>query len=258
MIIQEIGFCGLATYGIIFFITLYQLKVHLIPYYEPFYTSRKIYHILLCIYCLLQAISFLCFCQGHKSYTKFGYACHIFGILAENIAISAINLLWAKIVVPKFKIYIFPILFVGVVIYLGYILFLVEQMTSSSKSFSEWAENSESFTLFQLLEPCVLGINGILFLTLGSCIWFRLKSTPSWESFEMKTKNFVHIRLFATITLCCASIFLRVLFQVILTIIHKDHLTYDLKWIFTTWIPNLIPALIFLYALVRLTLISLP
>ena len=250
MMIRVIGVCGMTIYGIIFLVTLYQLAVHLIPYYEPFYTSRKIYHLLLSIYCLLQVISFLGFCQGHQSYTKFGYICHIFGILAENIAISAINLLWAKIVIPKFKIYILPILCLGVLIYFGYIVFLVEQMMSSSESFSEWANNSESFALFQFLEPCVLGINGILFLLLGLGIWFRLKSTPSWETFEKKTKNFVHLRLFATIALCCASIFFRVLFQVVLTMTHQNHLTYDLKWIFTTWIPNLIPALIFLYALV--------
>lgn len=250
LLIEDVGLIGLILYSIIFIITLYQLKIHFIPYYEPFYTSRKIFHILLSIYCLLQAISFICFCQGYNSYTKLCYICHIFGIFFENIAISAINILWAKMVIPKMKRYILPILGFGSTIYLGYCIYISENMMQSNKSFSDWGDGSKSFRYFLMVEPCVLAINGILFLILGWSIWLQLKSTSSWNAFEKKKKNIVLIRLVITITLCCLSILLRVIFQLLILVHHKDHVSYNVKWIFTTWIPNLIPALIFLYALV--------
>jgi hypothetical protein len=252
MILQAIGLCGLIIYSLIFFLSINQLIHHCVPYYEPIYTSRKIFHILFSIYCFLQSISLICFCQGYESYTKICYICHIFGIFAENIAISAINLLWAKLVFPKYKIYFFFFLSLGMVVYLAYLCYMIDAMVSSSKSFSDWADESSIFIVFLMLEPCVLGVNGVMFLILGYLIWNRLKATPSWESFEKKTQSFVHYRLVLTIGLCCASIFFRIIFQIVLMIQDKKHLSYDVKWIFLTWIPNLIPALIFLYALVRL------
>jgi hypothetical protein len=250
MIFQVIGLCGFIIYSLFFFLSINQLIHHFIPYYEPFYTSRKIFHLLFSLYCLFQAISLICFCQGYESYTKICYICHIFGTYAENIAISAINLLWAKLVFPKYKISLFLFLSSGFLLYLSYLTFMVHDMVTSSKSFSDWADESPTFLIFLMLEPCVLGINGIMFLFLGYCIWNRLIATPSWELFEIKTKSFVHSRLVTTIAMCSVSIFFRIFFQMVLMIKDKNHLSYDVKWIFLTWIPNLIPALIFLYALV--------
>jgi hypothetical protein len=249
---SQIGYIGCSLYSFIFVLCLWRSYVHLVPYYPPWYSTRKIFHITLLCYAGLQAVSFIVFCKGSNTYDKWSYTCHLLGIWTETLAFTCLSVLWSKTLLSnkKSRIFLFPSLIVIDCVLLIYLIVLINDMFTSPLAFSEWSETSNLFTILLIIEPIVLTSNGIVLGILGVLILIKLTSHPSMKSIEEKSRASIKRVLITTLVSCSLCFGVRSSLEIVVYL-HKDgDISQDMWWIASTWCPTIIPALILLYTLV--------
>lgn len=251
--VEGIGIVGVILYSVVFFIASYRAYFHFVPYRPPLYATRKLFHICLALYGALQALSFISFLKGHDIYEKWTYSVHLFGIFCEVCAFSLVSILWSKTLMSRnnARKCVIPFLVLVDSIFLFYIIYLVFDLSFSTKSFYEWTQTSSIFEEISLVEPTILIINALLISYLGVRITQKLVKHPSWSTLAVDQKRSVLVRLLGTVGICCTSFLLRASFLIVLWIDGATQISYDIWWIFSTWVPTIIPAFVLMYTMRR-------
>ena len=247
---EAIGYIGLSIYGTIFLVSLIRLYAHFVPYKPPWYSTRKLFHILVTIYAILQTYSYVAYARGKEHFTKSCYACHLLGIFAEVCAFSLIAILWSKYLlsVNNAKRMIIPCLVVIDIGFLAYIAYLISDMLLSKDSFAEWV-NTEIYKTLLLIEPILLIINGSCMVYLGISINKKLINHPSWGGLSVTEKHTIVYRLWLTMTFCVIGFALRATMELYLYFGDANGVSTDVWWITSTWIPTIMPACVLLYTM---------
>jgi len=245
-----IGLIGVSLYGFIFLLSLERIYVHFIPYRPPWYSTRKIFHILVCMYGALQSYSYIDYAMGQDHMTKACYACHLLGIFAEICAFSLVAVLWSKYLLSKnnAKRIILPLLLGADGAFLVYIVYLIYDMMTTSEDFQHWLTSGIYLTLL-VVEPVLLLVNGGCIIYLGLSIYSKLTNHPSWQSMLPQEKEDVVLRLWVTMVVCFFGFSLRATMELYLYFFQADGVSIDLWWVLSTWLPTLGPASVLLYAL---------
>ena len=247
---EAIGYIGLSIYGSIFVVSVIRLYAHFVPYKPPWYSTRKLFHILVTIYAILQTYSYVAYARGKEHFTKACYACHLLGIFAEVCAFSLIAILWSKYLlsVNNARRVIIPCLVIIDIAFLGYIAYLISDMLLSKDSFADWV-NTEIYKTLLLIEPILLIINGSCMVYLGISINKKLINHPSWGGLSLTEKNTIVYRLWLTMTFCVIGFSLRATMELYLYFNEADGVSTDIWWITSTWIPTIMPACVLLYTM---------
>lgn len=250
----EVGVIGVSLYCSIFTIAIWRLWVHCVPYCPPIYATRKVFHFLLSVYSMLQIVSFQSFIsEDAASYTKTGYTCHLLAIWTEITAFSLVVILWSKTLlsVKHARRVTIPFLATVVSVYLVYVLFIIYRMHNSPKTFRDFARDSDAFMYLLLIEPIVLGCIGSCVLIDGHHILQKLARNPSWALLSKKQKRTAMFRLVKTMLICCACFAVRAILEILAFCGGDRHISGDLWFITSNWLPTLIPACVLMYSLVR-------
>lgn len=250
---EDIGGIGLCLYSIIFFIALQRIYVHFIPYSPPIYSTRKILHILIALYGLLQSLSYTSFLQGSGTYYKWTYCLHLISIFLELAAFSVISILWSKTLMSRnhAKRYIIPFLFVVNISFLLYTLYLIAEMSLTNLSFENWTKSSILFRGILIVEPTILIINAFLISFLGIRITLKLVDHPSWTVIESSDKKSIILRFLGTVTICCLSYLMRASLELIVLVNSNIVFTNTQWWVLSTWLPTSLPIIILMYTMRR-------
>ena len=251
---MEVGVIGVTLYCTIFTLGVWRLWVHCVPYCPPFYATRKLFHFLLTVYSMLQIISFQSFIsEDAASYTKTGYTCHLLAIWIEIVAFSLVVILWSKTLlsVKHARRVTIPFLFSVVMIYFLYILFIIYRMNKSPKSFKNFAKDSRAFMYLLVIEPMVLGCIGACVLMDGQKILQKLSNNPAWSLLSKKQKRTSMFRLVKTMLICCSCFAVRAVLEILAFCGRDRHISGDLWFITSNWLPTIIPACVLMYSLVR-------
>jgi hypothetical protein len=250
---SQVGTVGLILYSAVFIVCTWRLLIHYFPYYSPWYETRKLVHIMLWTYSLLQSLSFTVFIYGSETYNKWCYSCHLFSIWTEVVAFSSLSYIWSTSLLSekKSRIYFIPSLLLVDFLFLLYIIVLVVEMFLSHKNFESWSDDSKVFACLLIVEPVVLTINGFFLGIIGLLILQKLSIHPSMSKLDRIKKNQVKCRLVVCVLVCCISFGVRSVFELLLFLNRDGKISNDVWWIASTWCPTILPALMFLYALVK-------
>jgi hypothetical protein len=247
---QAIGLIGVSLYGCIFLLSVERIYAHFIPYRPPWYSTRKLFHILVCVYGALQSYSYIDYAMGQDHMTKSCYACHLLGIFAEICAFSLVAVLWSKYLLSKnnAKRIIVPLLLVTDGAFLVYIVYLIYDMMTTEEGFQHWLTSGLYLTLL-VVEPVLLLVNGGCIIYLGLSIYAKLTNHPAWQGMLPQEKDDVVLRLWVTMVVCFFGFSLRATMELYLYFFLADGISIDLWWVLSTWLPTLGPASVLLYAL---------
>lgn len=249
--LQVMGIVGCTIYVSILLFSLYQLLLFCSPFRWNFFSTRKMFHILLLIYCILQILSVQNFLQD-KFFGKWTFTSHLFAVCAEICAVSMVAVLWSKTLVSSNTAYrkIVPLLVVVDGFFIGYTIMVCADMDASSSSFTRWTESSVFFRYMLLLEPIALVVNGFCLAYLGIRIRSRLIRDPSWEKLPAQQKRMVLFRLIGTMVVCCTCFLLRASLLLWLFVQGDVVISEKPSWILSTWVPSLLPVCVLTYTMV--------
>lgn len=248
----NVGIIGTVLYSCLFGLALFQFIKQVFPYYPPFFTTRKVFHLLVCLYAGLQAGSFSSFLKT-ESYSKGTYSLHLIAILTEMVAFSLVSVLWSKTLLSRSYALKFVVPFVLCLdaLFAIYVSALVVDISITSQDFSSWTETSFIFREMLLVEPVILGINGILIMLLGLKIQNRLRRDHSWHFLDSSQRRIILLRfsfIIITVFVCFA---LRASLELWVFVNGSNGIDRDVWWTFSNWVPTILPCVILLYAMRR-------
>lgn len=138
---QECGIIGVVLYGLLSLITLQRSFAHVFPLRHPYFSTRKVFHLDILFYSLLQVLSFATFIvPSTQFYTKWSYSCHLFAVFCEISSFSLVAVLWSKTLLSarNAKRCIIPFLLLFDFIFFAYITTVVIDMCLSPADFFNW------------------------------------------------------------------------------------------------------------------------
>ena len=249
----QIGLVGIVLYSFFFVFALYRVYVHMCPYRPPFYSTRKLFHFFLLLYSAFQAVSYISLVNGHDNYEKWSYSCHLIAIFCEIVAFSLVSVLWSKTLMSRnnAKKVVIPFLVFVNSFFLFYVLYIIIDMAYFKGSFISYYHAKFIVKEILIAEPLILTINGFSQIYLGVRIYGRLVSHPSWNSMVSSEKSSILIRLIGTMVVCCCAFLLRASFEIALFINGAKGISDDCWWIFSTWVPTIIPVYVLMYTMRR-------
>ena len=221
---QSIGIVGVSLYGVIFVVSVRMVYNHFIPYKAPWYSTRKIFHLLVMCYAGLQTYSYVSYAEGNEHFSKACYSCHLLGIFAEVVAFSLVAVLSKN----NARNLIIPGLILIDLGFLVYIAFLIINMLLSHQSFTDWA-NGSIYESLLFVEPILLLVIGSCVLYLGTSVYKKLTNHPSWSALPAQDKQQVVYRLFYTMTFCFAGFSLRAVMELYLYFKDADGVSTDVS-----------------------------
>lgn len=253
---EAVGWVGLVLYGTLALLALWRFWVHLVPYNPPIYATRKMFHLLILLYAVLETLYQMMMLNDSSTLAKACYAFHIAAIWCEVTAISLVLILWSKTLLSreKTKSEIIPVVLLFDGGFLCYIWLVVGHLATTDDSFDDWLEDSVWYKYLLIVEPCALAFNGIGMLFYGLQICQRLMKHPAWAPLPASHKSKILSRLRMTIALCFVCFCMRAGFELYLFATFETNakgISEDVWWIFATWIPTFTPAAVLLYTLRR-------
>lgn len=251
--VQAVGYIGIGLYSVVFLFAICRVYLHFIPYRRPWYSTRKVFHIFLAVYALLQTLSFVAFARGSENYSKWCYSCHLYGIFFEIATFSVVAILWSKTLLSRnnARRRIIPFFVVMDGAFLIYTTLIVIQIQTTDKNFVDWATSSQLYLYLLIIEPILLAINGGCMVYLGVRISQRLVAHPSWNQLPANKQRIILSRLWLTMIVCCGCFCMRAFLLLWDYFQGAENFSMDIWWIFSTWIPTVMPATVLLYTMRR-------
>jgi hypothetical protein len=248
---EVLGIVGCLLYLFIFAFSVYQLYLYCVPWDSWVFSTRKMFHFFLALYCVLQITSLYSFCLGYY-YVKWTFACHLFANCCEVVAVSLVAVLWSKTLVSMNNAFkqVLPCLLLVDGFLVAYTIVVCLDLVGSKESFDEWTLNSCVFDNYLLIDPIVLLVNGLFLAYLGIRIRNRLVLDPSWAKLPLHRKHMVLFRLLGTMVVCCASFAARAVIQILIFYRHNERLLDNPGWSISSWLPSLLPGCIMAYKMV--------
>jgi hypothetical protein len=232
-----IGKIGLLLYGSLLIVSLWRAYKHFVPYLPPIYSYKKLFHIIIVLYSIVQIVAFSSFILT-GDYTKWGYGFHLISIFFEVSGFSLVAVLWSQTLLSKQNAQrrLIPFLFVVDLLVLIYVVMLIIDMVTFEGDMTSWVLNSSILTYLMIVEPSALFINGMIVLYLGIRIRTRLLSHPHFKILGDQQQRLILCRLLGTMSACCICFFVRASLELYLYIDEAKLISYDMWWIFSNWV----------------------
>lgn len=249
--VSKIGTLGTTLYGALLVVSLCRLQLQCRPVVKPYFTIRKVFHMLMVFYSLFSLLAYAGFII-YQNYETWTYTLHIMSIFCEVSSFSLVAVLWSKTLLSAHNAYsrVIPFLMVVDLFFLVYIIVLCTDLLTTKQSFYNWANKSNFYSYMLLIEPIIIMLNGMMILYLGTRIYRKLGEHPHFLALPRYQKRSLLLKLIGTMIVCCMCFFCRGGLDIYLFTDGARGMTID-TWYLTNFFVCIVPAGLLLYSMRR-------